>query len=105
MDNYPNLTDHEKSADARELRRALELSRIKEDQWRKTAQRWRKDAQYVAGQRDALRAAVEAVEWLFGSEGKYYCPWCGRVYYPDPKKRPREHAADCQRQRALGLGE
>jgi hypothetical protein len=55
-DTYEHLTDAERTADARTLRRALELSRSKEKQWRDTAQRWRRDAQYVIDQLDDARA-------------------------------------------------
>jgi CRISPR/Cas system-associated protein Cas10 (large subunit of type III CRISPR-Cas system) len=56
-------------------------------------------------ERDALRAAVEAVpEWVtlesprpFGSQ-YHGCPWCKRSVNEG-------HAPDCQRQQALGEGE
>jgi len=150
MDNYPNLTDHEKSADARELRRALDEARAEAETWRmlktpnrkahhdlleKTiwmladARRWaaawklaakserenaraldfaaRSHAAYemetaeelgrVTAERDALRAAVEAVEYvpIATRVGVDLCAWCGQ-------HRDFGHAADCQRQRALG---
>ena len=47
---------------------------------------------------DALRAALEMVEWTwkeFYPEGGWYCPWCDG--------ESPIHAPDCPRQVALGL--
>lgn len=55
-------------------------------------------------QRDALLAALEAVEWI-GTDtilkvaedgGKYYCPWCTGWAWNHPK-----HFDHCQRQAAI----
>jgi len=46
-----------------------------------------------------LRAALEAVDWVWSHHwGDWECPWCGEV-------KAVGHAANCQRQTALGLGE
>ena len=50
----------------------------------------------LRAERDALRAAVEAVEWIPVAGTAYcVCPWCGNTFSIG-------HAPDCQRQRALG---
>lgn len=41
----------------------------------------------------ALRAALEAVEWLQVG-ARRSCPWCGGIM---------KHKPDCQRQKALGI--
>ena len=50
-------------------------------------------------ERDLLREAVEAVEWIpVATTSVCICPWCGYPSYND-------HAPDCLRQRALGKAE
>jgi len=46
-----------------------------------------------------LRAALEAVEWVF-EEYAASCPWCERV-----ESEHHGHATDCERQLALGIPE
>jgi hypothetical protein len=47
-----------------------------------------------------LRAALEAVEWMFNDTGDFvgsdFCPWCNSC-------EKHGHSADCQRQVALGV--
>ena len=59
----------------------------------------------LARQRDALKSALEAVEW----SGDYQeCPACGRRYSPDDQsvlEEFRGHNPDCQLVAALRLCE
>ena len=82
----------------------------------------RSENRHLCGQRDAavaiairtqqaryaLRAALEAVEWINDDQASY-CPWCwGRNMYQNEevhKRFPMGHAPDCQRQAAIGLAE
>jgi len=47
---------------------------------------------------DALVAALNRVEWESTGDGYTRCPWCATMFTPGT-----EHAADCERQRALKL--
>jgi len=60
----------------------------------------RQELATLLAERDALRAAVEAVEYvpIATRVGIDLCPWCGW-------NRDYGHAPDCQRQAALGLEE
>ena len=49
-------------------------------------------------ERDALRAALEMVEWVEADDHPDYCPWCGNF-------DNMGHTPDCPRQVALGLAE
>jgi hypothetical protein len=74
---------------------------VKIDAWARRAAGRTTVAKLVAeyrklrNERDALRAALMAVEHV-SQEDAAYCPWCDR-WEGDP------HAAGCQRQRALGM--
>jgi hypothetical protein len=105
-----------------EVCRGLLDARAWSAQWKKAAKFWRgeykemyeffdaayKDAEYfedkldkAEAERGALRAAVEAVEWVetpVDDEGINQCPWC--LYY----ECLGHHAPDCLRQAALGIG-
>jgi hypothetical protein len=48
----------------------------------------------LQAERDELREAVDAVEWVMGYDGDLFCPWCDK-WIEDG------HAGNCQRQRAL----
>jgi cobalamin biosynthesis protein CobT len=65
----------------------------------------REELATLRAERDALRAALEAVEWETDTyvedcrddiRDPTYCPWCGNM-------KTEDHAPDCQRQQALGL--
>jgi hypothetical protein len=52
-----------------------------------------RDYMALVEERDRLRAALEAVEWVVASE---HCPWCGAWELDG-----HGHAPDCQRRAAL----
>ena len=67
---------------------------------------WRRVAQNRKYRNAALRAALEAVEWVTGyshDEGGIIvgCPWCDARYHEDKAT----HKPDCPRQAALEGGE
>jgi hypothetical protein len=57
---------------------------------------WDAELRRLQAERDELRAALEAVEWVY--EYRMICAWCGESY-------DYGHAPDCQRQRALRAGQ
>src|SRR5215510_520663 len=53
------------------------------------------DVRLLFPQRNALRAALEAVQWVGDVDRVYYCPWCA-------EEKRTGHAPKCKRQAALG---
>jgi hypothetical protein len=106
-DNWAKMSPDAKRAEYERLRRELVA-------WKRAAKEHKKQrliyedcyhtewsrAEDLRAQRDELRAAVEAVEYVPIAThcGHDLCAWCG--WHSD-----FGHAPDCQRQRALGLEE
>ena len=62
--------------------------------WHGKVAQLKEERDEVTAQRDALLAALEAVEWVFNAFGDNICWWCRAEKFSG-------HADDCQREAAI----